>query len=202
MRAGWWNEVKVSSAILIRYTHMKLREKGGRGVLEKMITSFSGGGRKKRTSLIETWLDPVLGALLVSCPLEVSCGGWRGQKPVYPNRKGGRFPTLLKRFRRHVIPSQRSTKSWLWLPASINCKDDYSILSLDSASLESNYPSMVCNSVMNWSSNSPRVKVWVSIYLDYKVHFCYWGPAFASHCKHPRSLKVLGKGGWSNIFVI
>lgn len=167
-----------------------------------MTTSFSEDGRKKRTSSMETRLDPVLGILLVSCPLEVSCGGWWGQRPVYQNREGRRFPTLLKQLRRRVNPSQRSNKSWLWFPASINCKDEYLMLSLDSASLESNYPSMFCNSVMNWSPNSPCIKVWVSVYLDYKVHFCYCCFAFASHCKHPRSLKVLGKGGWSNIFLI
>lgn len=68
-----------------------------------MINSFSDCS-KMRTSSIETWLDPVFGILLVSCPLEKCCGGWWGKSPFYQNEKGGRFFLLLKCLRRSVNP--------------------------------------------------------------------------------------------------
>ena len=160
----------MSSAILIQSIHTKLCKKGG--IWKRWSLAFQMTEKREHNPRRHDWIQ-FLGCCWSPVLWKYHVEGDDDRDLFIKIGKEEGFPPYWNGLGHVLTQGQSSNKSWLWFPASINCKVEYSILSLDSASLESNYPSMFCNSVMNWSSNSPHIKVGVSIYLDYKVCFSY-----------------------------
>lgn len=190
------DEVKVYSAILIQSFHTKLCKKEGCWkkwslAFQKMIE------RREHHPRRQDWIQFLrdhLSPLLWSYHAE----GVEDRGLFIKMRREAGLPPYSNSFG-YFLTQTRVTNlgsdSQLPWTARMN-------VGFFSLGLESNRPSMFCNSVMNWSPNFPRFKVSVSISLGCKVHLCYCRLAFASCCKHPISLKVLGKWGWCSMGLI
>lgn len=193
------DEVKVYSAILIQSFHTKLHKK--EGYWKRCSLAFQKmAERREHHPWRQDWIQFLrdhLSPVFWSCHAQ----GDEDRGLFIKKRREAGFPPYWNGFG-YMVTQTRVTNLGSDSQLPWTARMNVGFFSFDSSSLESNCPSMFCNSVMNWSPNFPCVKVSVSISLVCKAHLFYCHLAFASYCKHPISLKVLGKGGWCNMGLI